>query len=308
MLSPARDGASQSTADLVPQITAFMRRCTFEATRPSAKDVAALREHLAPGSIVYLTMLPGQAVDETVAAAVAIREAGLEPAPHLAARHFLDMRAVDALLGQFSRRAQVRRVLLIGGDVKTPNGSVPDVLSVIESGVLQQNQISEVGVGGFPDGHPAVDEDDLEIALLAKLAALQRGGLDAHIVTQFAFDAKPILRWLEWLRGRGVHAPVHVGLAGPTSLMAWLNYARKCGVKASAEALATRSGLVRQAFRSVAPDPIVRELAAALSTLDLGSVSPHLFAFGGIGATAKWAQPAIRGEIRLNRYGGYDPV
>jgi methylenetetrahydrofolate reductase (NADPH) len=150
-------------------------------------------------------------------------------------------------------------------------------------------------------------EEELEANLLTKLAALQQRGVEGEIVTQFCFDSGPILRWLEWLRARGVHAPVRVGLAGPTSLLSWLNYARRCGVKASAEALASRSGLIKQAFKPVAPDPIIRTLARELSAQGLANVRPHLFAFGGIEQTARWALAPMRGEIRLTRDGGFEP-
>ncbi len=304
-----KDSAHASMAHAsVENISGFMQGCTFEATRPSDKDIAALRENLAPGTPVYLTMLPNHRPGESLAMAVAVRNAGLTPVPHIAVRHMPSMRDIDELLAGLNSEAGVKTVLLIGGDSKDPVGNVPDVLSVIESGVLQRNHIANVGVGGFPDGHPALSEDELEALLVTKLAAIQNGGLEAHVVTQFSFDAGPIIAWVSWLRGRGIHVPVRVGLAGPTSLMAWLNFARKCGVKASAEALASRSGLVKRAFKSVAPDPIIRALVEANQTGALGAVHPHLFAFGGIGATAKWAQPAIRGQIILNAEGGYDPI
>ena len=306
MVTPAIAGhhVNVTTAE---QVTAFMQACTFEATKPNAKDIAALREFLAPGSVVYLTMLPNHETDESIAAAIAIRQAGFIPVPHIAARHMPSMSDLDALLGAYHNQAAVARVLLIGGDIVEPNGSVADVQTIIESGVLQRNRITEIGVGGFPDGHPAMNEEELEANLVSKLAAIQSGGLHGHVVTQFSFDAQPIIRWVTWLRERGISVPVHVGLAGPTSLMAWLNFARKCGVKASAEALANRSGLVKRAFKSVAPDPIIRELTNAAQSGALGDIRPHLFAFGGIGATAKWAQPAIQGKIRLNA-DGYEPL
>ena len=222
----------------VDQIAAFMRNCSFEATRPAAKDIAALRETLAPGTPVYLTMLPNHQPGECVDNACAIRNAGLTPIPHLAVRHLASLDAADQILADLNAKAGVTRVLLIGGDTKTPMGSIPNVLALIESGILQRNRISDVGVAGFPDGHPVLNEDELEANLVTKLAAIQSGGLEGRIVTQFVFDAAPVIRWISWLRRRGLHAPIHVGLAGPTSLMAWLNFARKCGVKASAEALA----------------------------------------------------------------------
>jgi len=302
-------GAASKTYDAdVSSIKRFMATCTYEATRPSTNDIAALKSSLTAGSTVYLTMLPNRPTAELVESAAAIRGANLRPVPHISAPHIESIAALGVLLKQLATRAAVDDVLLIGGDTATPSGSIPDVLSVIESGVLQDCGIRAAGVAGFPDGHPAISDEEIEASLVTKLASLQNGGVDGYIVTQFCFHAQTIIRWLSWLRARGIQSHVKVGLAGPTSLMTWLNYARKCGVKASAEALASRSGLVKHAFKSVAPDPIIRTLAGASASGDVGDIAPHLFAFGGIGATAKWAQPAIAGQIRLNNDGGFDAV
>lgn len=302
--TPMQTPAAADASD----IQRFMSACTFEATRPSGKDLSALQDTLRNGTHVYLTMLPHRPAEELVDSAIAIRAIGLEPVPHLSIRHFASIAEIDKLLAQLASKAGVNRVLLIGGDIAKPVGSVPDVLHVIDSGVLQNNGMTAAGVAGFPDGHPAVSDEELEASLVTKLAALQAAGVEGYVVTQFCFHAGTILRWLEWLRARGISSHVKIGLAGPTSLMTWLNYARKCGVKASAEALASRSGLVKQAFKSVSPDPIIRSLVDAVVAGRVENVSPHLFAFGGIGATAKWAQPAIRGAIKLNTDKGFDAI
>jgi methylenetetrahydrofolate reductase (NADPH) len=303
--APAPAQAPEGTID---QIVSFMGDSSLEATRPSAGDVAALGASLKPGTNVYLTMLPNRPLDELVASALAVRNTGLEPVPHLSARHFASMDVLEGHVGRLADEAGVRSVLLIGGDIAKPVGTVETALTVIESGLFQRRGIASVGLPGFPDGHPAMNEDEIEANLVTKLAAVQNAGLEAHIVTQFCFDSRPILAWLNWLGERGIHAPVRIGLAGPTSLMTWLNYARKCGVKASAEALASRSGLVKHAFKAVTPDPIIRALAAAKAAGTIDNVAPHFFAFGGIGATAKWVQAPISGAIRLNKDGGFDPA
>ncbi len=61
----------------------------------------------------------------------------------------------------------------------------------------------------------------------------------------------------------GIEHPVRIGLAGPTSLSTLLRYAKRCGVRASAQALARQTGLMRQLFAMSAPDPLVRTLAKA---------------------------------------------
>ncbi|MDB5570588.1 MAG: Methylenetetrahydrofolate reductase [Hyphomicrobiales bacterium] len=292
----------------VEQIAAFMRACSFEATRPSASDIAGLAKALPPGVPVYLTSIPGKPLSELVESSMAVRAAGLEPVPHLSARHFETLETADAHVGDLVKRAGARSMLLVGGDIAHPKGEVRDALSLIESGIFEKHGVARVDLPGFPDGHPQMSEDELEANLVTKLAALQRRGLESEIVTQFCFDAGPVLAWIDWLRARGINAPVRIGLAGPTSLLTWLNYARKCGVKASAEALASRSGLVKQAFKAVAPDPLIRTLAGAVGAGRIQNVQPHLFAFGGIGQTAQWAKAPMTGAIRLNREGGFDAL
>jgi methylenetetrahydrofolate reductase (NADPH) len=199
----------------------------------------------------------------------------------------------------------VRAVLLIGGDFAEPVGEIYEARQLIESGVLRRAGIARVGIAGHPYGHPAMRDEERESVLVTKIAAAQSQGHEVEIVTQFGFEPAPLIRWIEWLRARGVNLPVRVGLAGPTTLMSWLNYARRCGVRASAEALARRSGLMRHAFHAVAPDTLIRALAEATTDNRLGEISPHLFSFGGTGPTARWAAGAMRGAISLDKQGGF---
>jgi methylenetetrahydrofolate reductase (NADPH) len=301
--------ANVAPRDAVARISAFMRRCSMEATRPTRADADMLRATLPSGTDIFLSAVPKRPPDEVVAAARAIRMAGLNPVPHIAARGFPDIGAAADFLARLRGEADIRAVLVIGGDITQPAGDILDAQQLIESGALRKAGIERVGIAGYPDGHPRMSDEELESTLVTKIAAAQSSGLDVRIVTQFCFEPATIIRWIEWLRGRGVNLPVEIGLAGPTSLMTWLNYARRCGVRASAEALARRSGLVRHLFNAVAPDPIIRALADAVAQDclkdRLGDISPHLYSFGGIGPTARWAAGAIRGAITLDKEGGF---
>jgi methylenetetrahydrofolate reductase (NADPH) len=294
-----------SSPDDVSQIASFMRGCSMEATRPNEADAQMLRATLPAGSEIFLSAVPKRPRDEVVDAARLIRMAGLNPVPHLAARGFPDPGAAADLLARLRGEADVTAALVIGGDIPRPAGGISEAQQLIESGVLRQAGILRVGIAGYPDGHPLMSDEALESTLVTKIAAAQSQGHDVHIVTQFCFEPKALIRWIEWLRARGVNLPVRVGLAGPTSLMTWLNYARRCGVRASAEALARSSGLVRHMFNAVAPDTIIRALADATSGDRLGEISPHLFSFGGTGPTARWAAGAMRGSITLDKEGGF---
>ena len=225
--------------------------------------------------------------------------------PHLAARSFASLRECAIAIERLTGEADVRAILLIGGDQDVPMGSLSSALQIIESGLLSKYGIAEIGLAGYPEPHPRIGPDELEAALMTKSAAAQAQGLDVHMVTQFGFDAKPILRWIGWLRERGVNLPIKVGLAGPTSFSTWLNYARRCGVRASASALATRTGLVDHVFKAVAPDPIIRELAELSAAGSLPGVTAHMYSFGGAIPTARWLRGAQVGEISLEGGHGF---
>jgi len=195
--------------------------------------------------------------------------------------------------------------LVIAGDRDKPAGTFLSALEVIDSGLLQRHGIVEIGISGYPDGHPRIATHDLERALTAKIAAANATGLAVHIVTQFCFDAAPILAWIVRLRAFGIEEPVRIGLAGPTNLATLLRFAQRCGVKASAQALARQAGLVRQLFSMTTPDGLVRTLAEAHAAARLGEVALHLFSFGGPTATARWADAVSAGRFSLDAGGGF---
>jgi methylenetetrahydrofolate reductase (NADPH) len=292
--------------EAIARITAFMGRCSIEATRPKDADVALLRATLPRATDIFLTAVPRRPLEEVIAAAKLVHAAGFHPVPHIAARAFATIAAARAHLERLRGEADVDTVLVIGGDLAQPAGDILGAHQLIESGVVRAAGMERVGIAGHPDGHPVMSDEELESTLVTKIASAQSSGLNVEIVTQFCFEPRAIIRWIGWLRERGVHLPVKVGLAGPTNLMTWLNYARRCGVRASAQALARRSGLVKQVFNAVAPDSIVRALADATAEDRLGDVSPHLFSFGGIGPTARWAAGATHGAITLDKEGGFN--
>jgi methylenetetrahydrofolate reductase (NADH) len=186
----------------------------------------------------------------------------------------------------------VRTVLVIAGDRDRPLGPFASALDVIDSGMLQQRGIAEIGVAGYPDGHPRIASDMLDHALDAKVAAAARAGLRVHVVSQFCFDASCIVRWLANLRAAYPGLPVKIGMAGPTSIGTLLRYAQRCGVRASFGALSRHAKAMGHLLAPAAPDAIIGALAAACAGSALGPVTPHFFSFGGVERTAQWAAAA----------------
>jgi methylenetetrahydrofolate reductase (NADPH) len=264
----------------------------MEATHPGAADIAALKEIVPAGTSIYLSAVPTQPHRQIVDAAVAVRRAGLAPVPHLAVRHYGDAGALRDFLARAAGAADVRTVLVIAGDRDRPLGPFASALDLIESGLLQQNGIAEIGIAGYPDGHPRIAAGVLDRALSVKVAAAARTGLRVHVVSQFCFDASRIVRWLADLRTAHPGLPVKAGMAGPTSIGTLLRYAQRCGGRASFGALTRHAKAMGHLLAPAAPDAIIGPLATACAGGVLGPVTPHFFSFGGVERTAQWAAAA----------------
>ncbi|MEW6452490.1 MAG: methylenetetrahydrofolate reductase [Pseudomonadota bacterium] len=287
------------------RITGFLHGFSMEATRLNAADIEALKSALPQGTQLYLTAIPNKPQAEQIEAAVCARAAGFEPVPHLAARSIESRGALDEALARMTKEAGVRRALVIAGDTDRPKGPFASAIELIESGLLQRHGIGEVGIAGYPEGHPRISQDVLDRVLVAKAEAAEQTGLSVHVVTQFAFDAQTILSWLARLRDLGIEHPVRIGMAGPTSLATLLRYAHRCGVRASAQGLTRQAGLIKHLLGTSAPDGVIRPLAEACAGGRLGRVAAHFFSFGGAAATARWARAAAAGRIVLDRTDGF---
>ena len=285
------------------RIVDFARAASFEATRPSDADLDALAAATPPGTRIYVSALPGRPPAEQIAVARRLRARGFEPVPHLAARNFADTMALDDYLAQMTGAAGVSRLLIIGGDRDAPAGHFHHAIEVIESGLPQSHGIRDIGIAGYPEGHPRVAPIELDRALAAKIEAAAATGLGVHIITQFGFAAEPMLGFVTRLRDTGIEQPIRIGLAGPASVAALLRYATICGVKASARGLTRNAGLAKHLFGATAPDAIIRALVRMGAPL--GDVAPHFFTFGGLGATARWTAAVAAGRIALDRSGGF---
>ena len=139
----------QILAGPVARIAAFMAGFSVEATRPSAADIAALAV-LGRGTRVYLSAVPNRPAEESLAAAMQVRAAGLEPVPHVAVRNFASERRARCISWRGSTaKPASRRVLVIAGD-RAECGPFRRALDVIDNGVLRRRGIRSIGIAGYP--------------------------------------------------------------------------------------------------------------------------------------------------------------
>lgn len=294
---------SQVRADPQGAVRAFMQGYSIEATRPQAADLDALAATVPAGTRVYLSAVPRLSADELIAACARLRASGLEPVPHFAAREVAAAASLSSCLKRLRSEADISCALVIAGDRAEPAGPFSAAVELIESGLLQEHDISEIGISGYPGGHPRIADHDLRRLMRAKIAAAEETALRVHIVTQFGFDAERMIAWIDELRDDGVDHPVRIGLAGPTRISTLLKYAHRCGVKASSQNVARFGGLAKHLIGASTPDALIRTLAEACAGGKLGTVAPHFFSFGGVGHTARWAEAARADAGRLTAAG-----
>jgi methylenetetrahydrofolate reductase (NADPH) len=256
-----------------------------------AEEVAAL---LPKDTCVYIPSLPGLPLSRTLEMVAALRAAGLDPVPHVSARRILDRDEFKAFLTEAAAKHGVHRVLVIGGDEPKAKGPFNDSLEVLGSGLLAEAGIREIGVSGYPEGHPRISAALLTSSFQEKVKLAREQGLGLYVVTQFSFAPKRIVEFCAALGRSAPSVGVYVGIAGPSDPAALLRYAQRCGVSTSLRALRNLGTGIARLVVHTDPQEQVASLAGYLQGRDTGNVvGVHLYSFGGAVRTASW----MRGRI-----------
>lgn len=289
--------------DLRERIRLWMAGASFEMAAADLDGLRAAAPFLPAGATVSIAWVPKDGRDDhdqRVAAAAALRRAGFDPLPHVAARRLASRDELDRLLGRLADEAGVRRAFLVGGDVTRAEGPFASSLDVLRSGLLERRGFQGVGIAGYPEGHSDILAGMLASETAAKVEAALSRGLDPLIVTQFCFDAGPIVDWVVRLRRIQPDLPVRIGLAGPASIRALIRFAAICGLGASMKSLVGRGGSIARLLSEAGPEAVIRHLLSVPPPGALGPAALHFFPFGGLERTARWAHAAARGQFALS--------
>jgi methylenetetrahydrofolate reductase (NADPH) len=256
-----------------------------------AADVAAL---LPTDSCVYLPSLPGLPLGRTLEAIGALRGAGLDPVPHVAARRIRDRDEFTDFLKKAVAQHRVHRVLLLGGDEPKPQGPFVDSLQILESGLLADSGIREIGVAGYPEGHPRITNLKLSEAFERKRRLAREQGLGIYVVTQFSFAPNRVVEFCASLARSAPEVSIYVGVAGPTDPVALARYAQRCGVSVSLRALRTLgTGIARLVTNADPHEQLVAIARYAHSREPSNVAGVHIYSFGGAVKTAAWMRELI---------------
>lgn len=271
-------------------VNSLLENFSLEMT---GKDVPALEEaapFIPPGTRISVTFLGNEDLQMRIKAAAAVKRLGFVPVPHISARRLASQAELEEFLEALATEASPGNVFVVGGDPAQPMGPYEDSLSLIRTGLLGQYGFKHVSIGGYPEGHPDINDDKLWQALIDKYAALQELGLEFAIITQFGFDADPVFSWLSELRRRGVEAPVRIGVPGPAGVKRLLNYARRFGVSSSASIVHKYGFSLTNLLGTAGPDRIIKEIAQRHDQAEHGTIKLHFYTFGGLKTTAEWVR------------------
>jgi methylenetetrahydrofolate reductase (NADPH) len=267
---------------------ALLDNYSIEMTAKDVPQLEAAADLIPQGTKIPVAFLPGETFEMRVAAAKRVRELGFLPIPHISARRLESQKELESFLAALQSDVGTDHAFIVAGDPPQPMGPFEDALSIIRTGLLAKYGIRRIGISGYPEGHPEIGSAKLWQAKRDKQAAILERGHDFAVVTQFAFDADPVLAWLELVRKADVQALVRVGVPGPATVKRLLAFAARCGVGASTTVMKKYGMSLTKLFSATGPDQLIEEYAARLDPAIHGEVRIHFYPFGGMRATAEW--------------------
>ncbi len=284
--------AEPAAAPVAPEVEAFLQGYSIEVMPRTAEKVEDFRALLPAGTRVYVAHIEGTPIADMVATAARLRAEGYEPMPHFPARIIASKALLADWIARYQGEAGVKQALLLGGGVSTPAGDFDSSMQMIETGLF--DGFERLHVAGHPEGNRDIDTgggDRMVMAALRwKQAFSERTDAQMAILTQFCFEAAPVIAWAVRLAAEGIKLPIHIGIAGPARLHTLIKFAIACGVGPSLRVLQKRAMDVTKLLLPYEPTEVVTALAAHKARHPgFGIEAVHFFPLGSISTNATWA-------------------
>lgn len=244
-------------------------------------------QYVPTGGTITITASPNKDIEATISRAIDLPELGYEVVPHIAARSVKGPDHLVDILEQLNR-VDITDIFVPAGDLDEPEGpyeSSIELLSAIEDlGFTFDN----IGITGYPEGHPFLSEDVLNESMLEKEPYA------TYIVTQYCFDPNAVISWIESIRTRGIELPVYVGVSGVMKYQKLLQISQRVGVGDSIRFLHKTTGIVdfiRQiigARGTYTPDRLLDGLVPIVDDPRYDLAGLHIYSFNQVEDTERW--------------------
>ena len=269
------------------RVAPLLQRPRYEVF-PAKSTEETVLEWVPTDLTVTVTASPAKGLDPTLDLTERLTARGYRVVPHVSARLVRD----DAHLADIVARLTacgVDDVFVPAGDADPPAGRFDSALALLDRLAELGRPFARVGVTGYPESHPRIDDD---ITIQAMWDKRQHA---AYLVSNLCFDPATLRHWIRRVRARGVTMPMFIGIAGPVDRARLLRMATKAGVAESARFLTGHTEWLLRLGTPTGYNPsrLLERTGATLA--DPASVVEglHVFTFNQVRQTEQWRRSLL---------------
>jgi methylenetetrahydrofolate reductase (NADPH) len=261
------------------QIAPLLRHARYEVLPTKSTEQAVP---------VTVTASPTKGIEQTIELTERLAGHGYQVVPHLSARLVRDSGHLTEIVARL-RAAGVDDVFVPAGDAEAPAGEFASALDLLEKLMQMGDPFEQVGITGYPQTHPKIDDDVTVQSMWDKRRHA------TYIVSNLCLDAAVLRHWITRIRRRGVTLPLLLGLAGPVERTKLMQMAAKVGVADSARYLTGHSATVLRLSTPGAyqPERLLSRVGPTLTAPESAVTGLHIFTFNQIRQVQQWRQDLL---------------
>jgi methylenetetrahydrofolate reductase (NADH) len=266
------------------QVAPLLHQARYEVL-PTRSAEEAVLESVPADVVITVTASPTRGLEPTLGLTERLRAEGFQVVPHLSARLIRDCAHLGEIVARLTAIG-IEDVFVPAGDADPPTGEFASALDVLEELARLGSPFARVGITGYPETHPKIEDDVTVQAMWDKRRHA------TYIVSNLCFDPTTLRQWITRIRRRGVTLPLLLGLAGPVDRTKLIQMATKIGVADSARfAAGHSSALVRLSTPGAyQPERLLARLGSTLAAPESLVTGLHIFTFNQVQQSEQWRQ------------------
>lgn len=271
------------------RLAEFLKHPSYEVI-PMRGAEGAVVEHVPKDIGLTVTASPVKGIGATMELAERLAGHGYGVAPHLSARLIEDEARLEEIIGRL-REAGVRGVFVVAGDAPEPAGSFEGAAQLLQAMGEIGHGFEEVGIAGYPEGHPLISDDALTRAMREKAPYA------THITSQICFDPETIAGWARRIKEGGVDLPIRIGMPGHVNRQKLVRISASIGLGESARFLSRQRNWLWKLLLpgGYSPDRLIKGLGPSFADPESNIGGFHIYTFNDVEKTERWRRGMLRG-------------
>jgi methylenetetrahydrofolate reductase (NADPH) len=273
-------------------ISNLIKRFSIEVMPKTAEKIDDFTSILPKETYVYVAHLEGTPISSMINTAGRLKELQFNVVPHFPARLIQNRNMLEDWIKKYADIG-VTKGLILAGSPTSPIGEFKSSMDLLDTGLFDKYQFSEIFCAGHPEGNKDIDisgsDENLINAIKWKQDFAERTQIKLALTTQFCFDIAPIKAWETRLREENINLPINIGVAGPAKLQTMIKFALLCGVGPSIRVLEKRAKDLTKLILPYSPQQFLIDLSNyKKENLKSNIDSVHFFPLGGIKKTTEF--------------------